>query len=276
MAPRRGLRLGRAGLVLLLLVGLRLPGPLTSFVGSPVAHRRQAVATQLQWRPPSASSALPAWGRDAALALSASRVSSDQAFLRRARAPQALPNPFAWPGEAEETGEKPRVGPRDFFLFIKDYGWSLRYRVGLTSVEEDAERRLDEKEPLTLQWVKLKRPIKNPAELLQADSWELFDWKVMEPVRHSGFMYDVTRWIETGVEAVINFFKGRDLKLLVKPDDGIQLVLGKELAGKGGAAGKDPQSVTHCWVETMGLPFLPILQSVAFFNLQQVVVDWHA
>lgn len=269
---RRGL-----GHALLALAGLLLLMSPASFVGSPVVRERGQTAA-LQPRPPSAL-APTAWGRAGALSPAAApkvpRARPDKAFLQRLR---ALPNPFMRP---EVVGEKETEefhnGPRDFFLFIKDYEWSLRYRVGLVSKEESEDgQKLDEKEPLKLQWVKLKKPIKNAAELFQSDSWELFDWEVMEPARHQGFMYHVTRWIDSGVEAVINFFEGRGVKLLVRPDSGIQLLLGEEHRKEERNDNDEPKSVTHAWVETMGMPWLPFVTAISFFNLQRVIVDWHA
>lgn len=160
-------------------------------------------------------------------------------------------------------------GPRDFFLFIKDYGWSLRYRVGLanndTAIKPEA--------PLEMEWVKLQRPIRNPAELLEPSSWQLFDWSTVAPPRHEGFMYQVTRAIGDAVEAVINFFKGQDLRLLVSAARGIEIM---RPAGDPATEEAEPHAVTHCWVEMGGLPFLPSLQSIAFYDLNQVVLDWQA
>lgn len=166
-------------------------------------------------------------------------------------------------------GASPQEAAQEFFLFIKDYGWSLRY-----TVSKVAESVLDTNNPLKLEWVKLKRPLSNPAELLQVSSHDLFEWETTEPPRHKGFMYHVTRAIGSGVEAVINFFEGHGLNLLVHAD-GIQLL--KQDAGKDAEADNTTaKAVTHCWVQVMGMPFLPMLQSIAFYNLQEVVLDWQA
>jgi len=160
----------------------------------------------------------------------------------------------------------------DFFLFIKDYGWSLRYRVC-----QLADSILDLEKPLKLEWVKLRRPVHSPSELLSASGEELFDWEQKEPPSHHGFMYHVTRAVGSGVEAVINFFEGHDLKFLIQPDSGFQLAGRPEGSRRGGKGPEDkPKSVTHCWVQVMGMPFLPILQSIAFFNSEEVVMDWQA
>lgn len=152
--------------------------------------------------------------------------------------------------------------PGDFFLFIKDYSWTLRYRVSQKEDTVDTER------PLLLDWIKLRRPVQQPADLLEIPSSDLFDWNVVEPPRHSGFMYQVTEVVGSGVEAVINFFKNRGPKLLVQ-QDGVSLVNeeAEELPGK---------PVTHCWVQCLGLPFLPVLQYIAFLNHDEIVTDWHA
>lgn len=151
--------------------------------------------------------------------------------------------------------------PGDFFLFIKDYSWSLRYRVSRQEDSVDTER------PLLLDWIKLRRPVQKPADLLEIPSSDLFDWNVVEPPRHSGFMYQVTEVVGSGVEAVINFFKDRGPKLLVQ-QDGVSLVNEEaETPGK---------PVTHCWVQCFGLPFLPVLQYIAFLNHDEIVTDWRA
>lgn len=169
-------------------------------------------------------------------------------------------------------------GPvKDFFLFIKDYSWTLRYRISHTA---DSDTDVDAKSPLQMEWVKLKRPLQNPSELLEEDvKADLFDWAVREPPNHHGFMYQVTAAVGSGVEAVINFFKGRGLKLLVQADS-INLV------GEEGAANDDnlcldcgtgvPRPVTHCWVQVVGLPFFPVLQQIAFYNSHDVVTNWQA
>jgi len=164
-------------------------------------------------------------------------------------------------------------GEQDFFLFIKDYDWSLRYR--MSRLEGSV---LDVKRPMKLEWVRLRRAIQRPEELLEKSSEEIFDWEVREPPSHSGFMYQVTQAVGSGVEAVINFFEGKGLSLLVSPDDGFRL------AGRGPSDTRildenesdEPQSVTHCWVQVMGMPFLPFLQSIVFFNVETVVMDWKA
>lgn len=179
------------------------------------------------------------------------------------------PRPL-WPAPNEST-----TGPADFFLFIKDYSWSLRYRISRRDDEG-----LDVNNPLELEWIKLRKPMRNPRELFQGTSTDIFDWAVREPPRHQGFMYQVTELVGSGVEAVINFFKGRGPSLLVTPD-GIALATEHDSAGDdsgGGAAGAEVEQkkpVTHCWVEVVGLPFFPVLQSIAFFNSQEVVIDWH-
>jgi len=159
--------------------------------------------------------------------------------------------------------------PGDFFLFIQDYSWSLRYRV---SREEDS---VNTERPLSLDWIKLRRPVQHPSDLLKTRSSELFEWDVIEPPRHSGFMYQVTQVVGTGVEAVINFFKNRGPKLLVQ-QDGVSLVESEEHEEAAPTAPRVGRPVTHCWVQCMGLPFLPILQYIAFLNNDEVVTDWHA
>jgi len=245
-------------------------------VGVKSIHNYEVAGRAAAPRPRTPSALAPsAWGYEGALqSISVPRARADKAFFRRLR---ALPNPFMRPAVAGgEEAQEFYNGPRDFFLFIKDYEWSLRYRVGLASMDESEDvQQLDEKEPLKLQWVKLKKPIKDAAELFKSDSWQLFDWEVMEPAKHHGFMYHVTRWIDSGVEAMINFFEGHGVKLLVRPDTGIQLLLGKEHQTEERSV-DEPKSVTHAWVETIGMPWLPFVTSIAFFNMAHVIVDWRA
>eukprot|EP00435_Cladocopium_sp_Y103_P035400 s1615_g9.t1 len=77
----------------------------------------------------------------------------------------------------------------------------------------------------------------------------------------------VTEVVGSGVEAVINFFKDRGPKLLVQ-QDGVSLV-NEEAEAPG-------KPVTHCWVQCLGLPFLPVLQYIAFLNGDEIVTDWRA
>jgi hypothetical protein len=160
--------------------------------------------------------------------------------------------------------------PRDFFLFIKDYGWSLRYRVC-----QLADSVLDVENPFKLEWVKLRKPISHPLELLNTTRAALFNEEIREPPGHQGFMYEVTRAVGSGVEFVVNFFKGHGLKLIVEPNIGVQVAADDQEASSTGTTA-EPKAVTHCWVQVMGLPFLPILQSIAFFNVEECVRDWQA
>lgn len=127
--------------------------------------------------------------------------------------------------------------------------------------------------PLLLDWIKLRQPVRHPSDLLEIPSADLFQWDVVEPPRHSGFMYQVTQVMGSGVEAVINFFKDRGPKLLVQQE-------GVSLVDSDGEAPPDVdihrKPVTHCWVQCLGLPFLPVLQYIAFLNHDEVVTDWHA
>lgn len=180
-----------------------------------------------------------------------------------ASVPVSAPLPQAESGLISLFNDGSGLGaePGDFFLFIKDYSWSLRYRVSRQEDSVDTER------PLLLDWIKLRRPVQKPADLLEIPSSDLFDWDVVEPPRHSGFMYQVTEVVGSGVEAVINFFKDRGPKLLVQ-QDGVSLVNEEaETPGK---------PVTHCWVQCFGLPFLPVLQYIAFLNHDEIVTDWRA
>jgi len=161
----------------------------------------------------------------------------------------------------------------EFFLFIKDYSWSLRYRV---SRKDDG---LNTDRPLHMEWVKLRKPLSKPEEILDADTDELFVWDVKEPPRNAGFMYQVTQTVSSGVEAVINFFKGHGMNFIVETD-GIKLVSGgdtsKSKSDQLAAIPTEPRPVTHCWVQVVGLPFFPVLQQIAFFDAQSVVMDWSA
>jgi len=228
------------------------------------------VKERLSAAPPPAEQTL------AALAITASEVDPAEGSVEvpseapeELEAPEASEVPLRPPVLFSEEGEG---AFQDFFLFIKDYGWSLRYRVcQLTDTLLDLEK------PLQLEWVKLRRPLSDPADLVNASGEELFDWGVREPPSHRGFMYQVTRAVGSGVEAVINFFEGYGLKLLIQPENGIQLTGGPESSRRGGPAPEEePRSVTHCWVQVMGMPFLPILQSIAFFNLDEVVMTYQA
>jgi len=162
----------------------------------------------------------------------------------------------------------------DFFLFIKDYDWSLRYRVNQLS-----DSALDKQNPLELDWVKLRKPIHAPEELFFAGATskqDLFELDVTAKPGHNGFMYRVTRAVGSGVEAVINFFADKGVSLLVEPDNGVRLTGDGSRTDKDGKAVKDtPLPVTHCWVHANFMPFIPIpiLQSIAFFNLQELVIE---
>jgi len=186
-------------------------------------------------------------------------VEEDESSALQAEAVEARVPLF---GEADGPGA---AQPGDFFLFIKDYSWTLRYRI---STEAGSD--LDTQRPLLLEWVKLRKPVSDPVDLIKVPSSDLFEWDVVEPPRHDGFMYQVTEVVGSGVEAVINFFKGKALKLLVQ-QDGISLV-----SKEPGSEVLSPRPVTHCWVQVMGLPFLPILQYIAFFDSDEVVTDWRA
>jgi len=170
---------------------------------------------------------------------------------------------------------EPSDSPSDFFLFIKDYGWGLRYRISLM-----AESALNLRAPLQLDWVKLRRPIKNPKELTSKSSEELFDWDVMKPPRHKGFGYHVTQTVGSGVEAVINFLDGKGVSLLVQPDKSIEIVhrggSKKAVLGPTGSAFSGAHAVTHCFIVCMGMPLLPIVKSISFFDLQEEVARWQA
>jgi len=183
----------------------------------------------------------------------------------------ARQRPASQDGAVSEAAPEPLGGAQDFFLFIKDYGWSLRYRVS-----KIAESVLNEEQPLELDWIKLRRPLRDPAELLDANKDQLFDWDTVAPAQHQGFMYHVTSAIGSGVEAVINFFEGHGLKLLIRPDTGIQLLGRGPRDAKTADDDQKPLEVTHCWVQVWGMPFLPMLQSIAFYNWHQVVLDYQA
>lgn len=183
------------------------------------------------------------------------------------------PSPWSAPGDGSE-------GPADFFLFIKDYSWCLRYHVSRDDDGMDLDR------PLEMEWVKLRRPVRSPDELFAKTASGrrdgLIDWAVRAPPRHSGFFYQVTEAVGSGVEAAINFLHGRGPSLLVQPT-GISLALEnrqeEEEASLSDEASPEVWGtpITHCWVEVGGLPFfLPVPQSIAFFNFEEMVVDWHA
>lgn len=154
------------------------------------------------------------------------------------------------------------LGSSDFFLFIKDYGWSLRYRIGRL-----IDGTLNLIQPLKLDWVKLRKPIKDSKKLLTTPSEELFNWDIIKPPNHKGFKYRVAGMIGDGVEAVINFLDGRGVSLLVGSKS-IQLLDRSQ-----------PQevvkAVTHSWIQCIGMPLLPIVKSVTFFDVDKPVVHWH-
>jgi len=163
--------------------------------------------------------------------------------------------------------------PQDFFIFIQDYDWSLRYRIN-----KAADSSLDLEKPLQMDWVKLRTPVRDPAELQEMSDDERFDLDVLEPVGHNGFMYHVTRAVGQGVEAMINFLDGRDLKLLVEPD-GIRVLWkgdSKNEESQGESPWPSAPSVTHCWVKCLGLPLWPMVQSVTFYNVEHMVVALQA
>eukprot|EP00439_Symbiodinium_sp_Y106_P055788 s4029_g7.t1 len=190
-------------------------------------------------------------------------VEVDQAIVNGVKTDEVASMPLPLFTDLDGSGAE----PGDFFLFIKDYGWSLRYRISRAEDSVNIER------PLLLDWIKLRQPVRHPSDLLEIPSGELFQWDVVEPPRHSGFMYQVTQVMGSGVEAVINFFKDRGPKLLVQQE-------GVSLVDSDGEAPPDVdihrKPVTHCWVQCLGLPFLPVLQYIAFLNHDEVVTDWHA
>ncbi|CAE8639468.1 unnamed protein product [Polarella glacialis] len=210
-------------------------------------------APMLSLRSPALQKALPAEIPRLGLSVSATPPSAG-----------ARQRPASQDGAVSEAAPEPLGEAQDFFLFIKDYGWSLRYRVS-----KIAESVLNEEQPLELDWIKLRRPLRDPAELLDANKDQLFDWDTVAPAQHQGFMYHVTSAIGSGVEAVINFFEGHGLKLLIRPDTGIQLLGRGPRDAKTADDDQKPLEVTHCWVQVWGMPFLPMLQSIAFYNWHQ-------
>lgn len=183
---------------------------------------------------------------------------------------------FARPGDA------PSLTP-DVFIFVKDYKWGLRYRVSHMS-----ESALHPRAPLELMWIKLKRPVRDVTKLLKrAKTDDLFDWDKQAPPRHKGFKYKVTNTVGPAMEAVVNLLDGKGLSLLVQPNEAIQLV---DRAGnqKGlerskaaavrlsqvGGGGEALHPVTHGWVQCLKMPLLPIPKLVAFYNYDEVVMQW--
>jgi hypothetical protein len=162
-------------------------------------------------------------------------------------------------------------GPKDLYLFVKNYDWSLRYRV------RHIDAALDLEHPLELQWVKLRKAPTNPSEVLgDAESLDLFDWENTAPAGHKGFMYEVTKAVGSGVEAVINFFKGRGVNLIVQAD-GISLAPeAPSLSDPSASQEGKPRPVTTCWVDVSGLPLFPSVKTINFFNSQETVLAWQA
>jgi hypothetical protein len=151
--------------------------------------------------------------------------------------------------------------PKEMYLFLKNYDWSLRYRV--RRVAED----LDVDTPLELEWVKLRKAPTEPAEVLRGMATsDIFDWTNTAPVGHKGFMVEVTKAVGSGVEAVINLLKGRGFNLIVNPD-GISMAPPEATA--------QPRRVTHCWVDAGSL-FFPSVRAINFFNSQESVLAWQA
>jgi hypothetical protein len=148
----------------------------------------------------------------------------------------------------------------DFFLFIKNYGWSLRYRASWP-----AGIGLDLGRPLQIDWVKLRRPLADPKALLQATSDQIFDWNVIRPPGHKGWEYQVAAATSAGSEAVINVLKDMNLSLWIQKGVSIKLLTH-------GDSSKSHE-VTHAWVQ---LGVNPFVQSVSFYYLQKVVMQWHA
>lgn len=171
-------------------------------------------------------------------------------------------NPFSMPNAKKE-------GPRDFYLFIKDYDWSLQYRVGLTSSDG---KHLDNEAPLKLTWVKLNKAIRSRDELSKATAQELFRWDEMEPVKHKGFMYHVKNAFDDSVEAVIKFFEDKGIVLRVTPEAGIQLLFGQHPA-KPAPPEAPSQAITHCWVETGGMPWAPTMTRMTFYEGASTVFE---
>mmetsp|Transcript_63323 Transcript_63323/g.137788 ORF Transcript_63323/g.137788 Transcript_63323/m.137788 type:complete len:326 (+) Transcript_63323:56-1033(+) len=174
---------------------------------------------------------------------------------------QVLPPLFAR-RSVDEVGVS--SAPADFFLFIKDYAWSLRFRV-MRVAESLAP------EPLQLHWVRLRKPFRDPKGVLLESSEEHFQWDVLAPPRHKGFKYQITRAVGNGVVAALNFLEDRGLSLLVRPDEGISLLDANSPDKDSNGAGL---RVTHCWVQCRGMPVVPIVQSISFYDVRDVVLQW--
>jgi len=151
--------------------------------------------------------------------------------------------------------------PKDLYLFMKNYDWGLRYRVRRVAADLDVDS------PLELMWVKLRKAPTEPAEVLRDTAIsDLFDWTETAPVRHKGFMYEVTKAVGSGVETVLSL-QGRVFNLIVNLD-GISMAPSEATA--------QPRRVTHCWVDVAGLPFFPSVRAINFFNSQESVLAWQA
>lgn len=168
-------------------------------------------------------------------------------------------HPAATSGLFKQAGDLSKAAT-DFFMFIKDYGWTLRYHVSRIAGQ------LVMDEPMKVDWVKLKKPVKDPAALVSTSSEDLFDWSVTKPPNNKGFGYSVASVLDEGITMVINFMQGRGVSLLIRHDGGNFQLLGSP-AGH-------PLSVTHCWVNVMGLPVVPIVKSISFFDIGEQVMNW--
>lgn len=165
---------------------------------------------------------------------------------------------FAQPGD-------PGDAMPDFFLFIKDYGWSLRYRI--SRLASDA---INLQEPLRLEWIRLRKPVRDAKTLLTVPSEELFNFQEIMAPGHKGFKYHVTRITDGASEAVINMLDGKGISLLVG-QGGIQLLdLRRSVSFSGEGIAK---AITHCWVQCLGMPLLPMVKSVSFYNSDDLVLQ---
>lgn len=178
--------------------------------------------------------------------------------------------------DASTASEKEplQIAASEFFLFISNYGWSLRYQINRL-----AESALNLQHPLKMEWVKLRQQVSDHDLLIKMNNEDLFDLSMTSEVKYNGYFYEVmnsTRNDATHMEVVINLLQGRGVSILVDLQEGIRL-LDRSVSNAANQAEQyvRPLNVTHCWVQMGGMANT-VLKSVSFYDKQDVVSQWSA
>lgn len=135
----------------------------------------------------------------------------------------------------------------------------------------DGKRVVDKEEPMELGWVKLQKPARDAEKLLKTAASELFDFTRVSEAKHEGFKYKVKSLVDGGVEAAINFLESKNgPSLFLETEKGFS-VMKQEADGS-----RIPRHITHAFVFCMGMPFMPIIKSVSFYDVGEVVMSIQA